>query len=488
MKKFLSSLLFLLFSLSLFSQKTVDFEKVTGGVTLTVNGSATKFSTPVAVFNCTSTSFSARINDQVFVFKTSDAITVNGVVMTTQTGCDITDLLQTTVFNVTTGGGGGGATSKITTTNNAGSSGDVQRTNDQLKTSDSAEQAATAALIAKLPSLGPNTMANSQPTVPSTDFVMTSVTGQSAQTATVNNILTTTSGTAATDVSNFRSATIQIVSTASGGTFIFEGSNDNVTFYTLPFYLTGFNPAPLATAANASGGSNLYHLALPVKYFRCRIATTITGGSIQAFTTYFSNPLSTTTLAAGNGGTSGMNVRTTENQATVAAADAKANPTAGMWLDAPFKFNGTTWDREHGNWNTTTTDAGAKVAAGNGATQVNYDSRGAEITVLFSAVSGTFTTMQFQLQYSFDGGTNWKNFGPATTNNTSPTSTDTYTFIVYPTNTSQAAGVTPANLTTSSTQTVAINAALPRTWRITWNVAGSSPSVTITGVYVNYQL
>ena len=374
--------------------------------------------------------------------------------------------------------------------NNAGTIATVQRTNDQLKVSDSAGQAATAALSAKVPALGQAAMASSAPVVFSTDMMVTKITGQSAQTATVNNILTTTAGSAAIDVSNFRSFSIQVISTGTAGTYIFEGSNDNVNFQAIPVYPQSTSPTP-QTTYTASASQFIFYGACSFTYLRVRIATTITGGSIQAFTALYPWPLSATIMGVGNG-TSGLSIGTintiSQLLASAADADATANPTTTGIRTFEHYFNGTTFDRKHGNWNTTTGDAGAKVAAGNGATQTNYDSRGAEITVLFSATSGTFTTMQFQLQYSFDAGTTWKNFGPATTNNTTPSSTDTYTFIVYPTNTSQAAGTTPVDFTTSSTQTVRMNAALPRTWRITWNVAGTSPSVTITGVYVNYQL
>jgi hypothetical protein len=344
--------------------------------------------------------------------------------------------------------------------------------------------------VDKLPSLGQQTMANSQPVVLSSDFVSTKITGQSAQTATVNNILTTSSGTAAIDVSNFKSFTVQMVSTGTGGTYAFEGSNDNVNFQAVYVWPESNSPT-LQSTFTASASQFLFHGACSYTYLRVRIVTTITGGSLQAFTSLFSAPISTTIMPVGNGST-GLSIGTlntiSQLMASAADADGTANPTTTGIRSFDLLFNGTTHDRRHGNWNTTTGDNGAKVAAGNGATQTNYDSRGAEITVLFSATSGTFTTMQFQLQYSFDAGTTWKNFGPATTNNTTPSSTDTYTFMVYPTNISQAAGTSPVDFTTSSTQTVRMNTVLPRTWRITWNIAGTSPSVTITQVYVNYQM
>lgn len=116
------------------------------------------------------------------------------------------------------------------------------------------------------------------------------VAGASAQTATVNNILTNPSGTAATDLLGYRSGSVQVVSTATGGTFIFEGSNDNTNFQTIPVFsqliLTG---TPISAAITATATSLIYTFPVPFRYIRLRIATTITGGSIQAFSKFSCN-------------------------------------------------------------------------------------------------------------------------------------------------------------------------------------------------------
>ncbi len=110
-------------------------------------------------------------------------------------------------------------------------------------------------------------------------------TGQSAQTATVNNIIPATSSANATDAANYRSASVQIISTGTGGTFIFEGSNDNSNFQSIPVYsqliLTG---TPITAAITPIASQLVYTFPIQTRYIRVRIATTITGGSIQAFT------------------------------------------------------------------------------------------------------------------------------------------------------------------------------------------------------------
>jgi len=171
--------------------------------------------------------------------------------------------------------------------------------------------------------------------------------------------------------------------------------------------------------------------------------------------------------------------------ASAAASDATANPTTTGIRSFPQNFNGTTWDRGYGNYNTTTTDAGAKTVSFTGVTQTNFNARGAEITILCGTVTGTSPTMTATVQFSPDGGTTWLNYGPAS--GTVTATGNTILFQVYPTNWT-VAGATPAALTTGATQTVQINGILPRTWRLNYTIGGTTPSFTITGVYVNYQL
>ena len=114
-------------------------------------------------------------------------------------------------------------------------------------------------------------------------------TGQAAQTATIQNIISTSASVNATDVTGFSSGSIQIVSTGTGGTFIFEGANDTPTsanYVTIPVWNSTIQTGTPTTAAiTASVSSILYIFPVNYRYIRVRIATTITGGSIQAFTT-----------------------------------------------------------------------------------------------------------------------------------------------------------------------------------------------------------
>jgi hypothetical protein len=132
--------------------------------------------------------------------------------------------------------------------------------------------------------------ADSSGTQPVTELPLV-LTGQAAQTATVNNILTPTASAASLNVSGFRSASVQVVSTGTGGTFIFEQSNDGTNWRPLPVFnaelVTG---VPITAAIAATVSQIIYTFPVRANFLRLRIATAITGGSIQAFTRLSTEP------------------------------------------------------------------------------------------------------------------------------------------------------------------------------------------------------
>ena len=110
------------------------------------------------------------------------------------------------------------------------------------------------------------------------------LTGAAAQTAVVNNILEPVSGANPTNVSGLRSASVQVVSTGTGGTFIFEQSNDGTNWIALPVFNAALVTGVPATAAiTATASQIIYTFPIRCNFLRLRIATTITGGSIRAF-------------------------------------------------------------------------------------------------------------------------------------------------------------------------------------------------------------
>lgn len=322
--------------------------------------------------------------------------------------------------------------------------------------------------------------ADSSGALPTTELPLV-ITGQAAQTATVNNILTTTAGTAPINVSGYRSASVQVTSTGTAGTFIFEQSNDNVNWVALPVFnaalVTG---VPITAAITATNSSIIYSFALRCVYIRLRIATTITGGSIRAFSKFSTDPWTpSAALVASNTAANLQTTATVTGYPTAAAsADALANPTVTKVDATNLVFNGTSWDRQRGMSTALTTgDTGAKVATGNGATITNVGNKGVQILVNMGAVSGTTPTAVFKVQGSTDAGTNWYDIPGATT--ASITATGQYGITIYP-----GIAVTAGVATTGTTATASM--VIPRTWRVVWTIGGTTPSFTITAVQYIY--
>lgn len=117
------------------------------------------------------------------------------------------------------------------------------------------------------------------------------LTGAAAQTATVNNILEPTAGANGTNVASYRAAAVQVVSTGTGGTFIFEQSNDGTNWQILPVFNAALVTAvPVTAAITATASQIIYTFPVRAVFLRLRIASTITGGSIRAFTRLSTEP------------------------------------------------------------------------------------------------------------------------------------------------------------------------------------------------------
>lgn len=112
------------------------------------------------------------------------------------------------------------------------------------------------------------------------------ITGNAAQVVLQNNLLQGAS-TIALDATGYRSASTQIVSTGTAGGLIFEGSNDNINFQSIPVWsqlvLTG---TPIIAAITPSVSQLIYTYPLPMRYIRLRISTQVTGGVVQAFSKF----------------------------------------------------------------------------------------------------------------------------------------------------------------------------------------------------------
>jgi hypothetical protein len=219
------------------------------------------------------------------------------------------------------------------------------------------------------------------------------ITGAPAQTAVVNNILTPTSGATALDVSGFRTASIQVTSTGTGGTFIFEQSNDNVNWVALPVFnaalVTG---VPVTAAITATASSIIYTFPIRCRFVRLRIATLITGGSIQAHSRIASDPwtpsvqLVTSNVAANLQATVSGTVTSNIGTGTLAAV-----------TSANLGIPSLVADVASAALTTTTTTAAFTPTFGTTYT----------VSIPVTAVTGTTPTLDIGIEESDDNGTNW---------------------------------------------------------------------------------
>lgn len=341
---------------------------------------------------------------------------------------------------------------------------------------DAATETTLAAMNAKLPASGQATMAGSQPVVIASNQTAipvleaaTILTGQAAQTAAVNNILEAAAGAAGTDVSNARSASVQVVSTGTGGTFIFEQSNSGAAGDWIP--LPVFNAAlatavPITAAITASASAIIYTIPLRCRFLRLRIATTITGGSIQAFSRISSEPWTATVQAVAQATAANLLVQASVAgyPTAAASADGLANPTVTQIGAASLLFNGTTWDRARGNTAVSAEASSAKTTTGQGAALVNQNARGVQLVVNVSASSGTTPTLVVRAQVQDPVSSNWVDIPGAAT--ASITGNGQTLLTVYP-------GANPV-------ANAVVSQPLGRNWRLAWVIGGTTPSFTFS--------
>ncbi|MBA3830089.1 MAG: hypothetical protein H0X33_14200 [Taibaiella sp.] len=224
--------------------------------------------------------------------------------------------------------------------------------------------------------------------------------GQSAQTAIINNIIPVTAVSTATDATGYRSFSCQIISTATGGSFIFEGSNDNVNFQTIPVFsqliLTG---TPIIASIVPTATQLIYVGALNVRYIRVRIATTILGGSIQAFTKLMQTPYTPAVTQVAQNNSANLNANIGSGTITTvstlsqfigsaAGADGTANPTTTGVRGFNMLFTGTTWDRNYNNLEATLLASAARITTQTSADIINYNWKKLRV-VLDMTVVGT---------------------------------------------------------------------------------------------------
>lgn len=281
--------------------------------------------------------------------------------------------------------------------------------------------------------------------------------------------ITASAQSVAADVSRTSNITFHVTGTFAGHNVTFEGSIDGgTTYFAVQAVRTNANTIELVSGALSAAPAYGWEASVNgLTNFRVR-ATAHTSGTanwrIQP-APYATEPIPAAQVTA-------TQTVDTELPAAAALADGASNPTTPTVGAAQMLFNGSTLDRERGNFNTTTGDTGAKTATGNGATQTNYNARGMLVVYNIGAVSGTAPTLVLKLQHSPDGGTTWYDIAGA--NTVSITAPGVAAMMVHPNIPAVANG--------------GVQYPLARTWRVVWTIGGTTPSFTITNIQVEYFL
>jgi hypothetical protein len=205
----------------------------------------------------------------------------------------------------------------------------------------------------------------------------------SAQTAAQNNIIS--GGATATDCLGFRSFSAQLTCSATAGTFIFEGSNDNTNFQAIPVFnqalLTGVS---IVAAITATASQIIYTGSIPFRYLRIRIATTLTGGTVTAHVKLSPIAFHPTVQMVANSAAANLNAAIT-GSATVSGTVTATVAAATL-----------------GTANTTDIASAAIVTTATSANIALTNAQTIALQVAVTAVSGTTPTMDIVIQETFD--------------------------------------------------------------------------------------
>jgi hypothetical protein len=282
------------------------------------------------------------------------------------------------------------------------------------------------------------------------------------------------------------SGVVQVTGTYTGALSL-QFSVDNVTWVTSNNPTAFFRTGTSATAGTiGSGLTDIWRFQVgSVPYARITGLAAMTGTAVVTINLSMSSDQTMLAVPIPTGANAIGSI--TNLSAASAGADGLANPTTAAVEGTQYQFNGTTWDRARNNTDVTVDASAAKTVTVAGATQTNYNARGGIISLVFGTVTGTGPTLAVQLQWSPNGGTTWLSWGPATFAAATPASGNVWACLIYPTQVSDDTTTTLAAFTTGANTTKSLNAPLPRTWRLNYTVAGTSPSITFTAL-VNYVL
>lgn len=255
-----------------------------------------------------------------------------------------------------------------------------------------ATDASVVAVGAKLPTaFGQQTQSTSLGVaLASEQMADMNIDGQAAQTAIVQNILSPAAGNNYVDLAEYRSATVQVVSTGTAGTYIFEGSNDGVSFVTIPVFnqliVTG---TPVVAAVTATASQIIYSFPATTRFMRLRIVSNITGGSIRAFSKLSRAPWSPAVNLVANATAANLTASVSGSLSTITTVAAVTSSNAGS--------PGLAADVASAAITVSTTTAAITPGAGSAF----------RISIPVTVASGTSPTLDVSIEESPDTGTNW---------------------------------------------------------------------------------
>lgn len=197
-----------------------------------------------------------------------------------------------------------------------------------------------------------------------------------------------------TDVSAYKSISVQVTAAAASGTLTFQGSNDNSTWVSVAMSpLANASPTPVTTTATAG----IWTGPVSFRYFRMRM-TTYSSGAASGVAELSAAPY----VAPSPNIAVVSTVNTIANSVPVTASSTSpsdATTNANVWLYTsaqPFSFNGTSWDRPRNNIDVAVLASAARTTTQTGADTTNYNGRGIKVVLDTTAATSGSVTLSIQ--------------------------------------------------------------------------------------------
>jgi len=213
-----------------------------------------------------------------------------------------------------------------------------------------------------------------------------------------NNIFNAVAGPNSTDALGFKTGSVQLVTSATTGSLIFEHSNDNINYQPMPVFRTdSASPNAIVAAFTPVASSFVYHFPIKARYIRCRIATALNQNA-QAFLRLSQEswtpivPQVVNATAANLNATVSGSLTSAGTVSTVTTVTTVASVTSGN-TGIPLLVV----DVASAALTTTTTTATLTPTNG-----VAY-----QVVIPVTATSGTGQTLDVSIEESDDSGTNW---------------------------------------------------------------------------------